>query len=289
MARLRAMFVLSCFAAAVLFVNWFLEQRQVPEAPANLAVFSALTASSSQQESHPSSPAPQKPVPQSATYIEVASSCGPYYAGTCLNARAGPGTQYPSVLKLRKGMVLRVGDTVQADGRIWYKIVFDEWLRYPERVTSDMYVAADYITPVRVTGEEDETAAVGAVISDKYIIVDRTKQMLYAYEGKKLFMEQAISTGLDLTPTPRGIFSIYRKTPTRYMQGPIPGLSDQEYDLPGVPWDLYFTPEGGAIHGAYWHNHFGEPWSHGCVNLPPEKAKELYDWAPVGTKVIVRD
>jgi lipoprotein-anchoring transpeptidase ErfK/SrfK len=52
---------------------------------------------------------------------------------------------------------------------------------------------------------------------------------------------------------------------------------------------MYFTNEGGAIHGAYWHDSFGQQWSHGCVNLPPEKAKELYEWAPLGAPVYVHD
>ena len=73
------------------------------------------------------------------------------------------------------------------------------------------------------------------------------------------------------------------------MQGPLLGVSDQYYDLPGVPWDLYFTEQGGAIHGAYWHDKFGKRWSHGCVNLPLEEAKKLYEWADVGTPVVVRD
>ena len=102
-------------------------------------------------------------------------------------------------------------------------------------------------------------------------------------------MEEPVSTGLELTPTPRGVFSVYKKTPTRYMQGPLPDISDQYYDLPGVPWNLYFTKQGAVIHGAYWHNSFGTPWSHGCVNLPPEKARELYLWAELGTQVLVRD
>ena len=73
------------------------------------------------------------------------------------------------------------------------------------------------------------------------------------------------------------------------MQGPLPGVSDQYYDLPGVPWDLYFTKDGAVIHGAYWHDHFGEQWSHGCVNLPTDKAKELYLWAAVGIPVTVKN
>ena len=73
------------------------------------------------------------------------------------------------------------------------------------------------------------------------------------------------------------------------MQGPLPGISDQYYDLPGVPWNLYFTHEGAAIHGAYWHDNFGKPRSHGCVNLPLAEAHKLYTWADIGVQVFVQD
>ena len=74
------------------------------------------------------------------------------------------------------------------------------------------------------------------------------------------------------------------------MQGPLPNLVDQQvYDLPGVPWNLYFTQEGAVIHGAYWHTSFGSPYSHGCVNLWPDDARTLYMWAELGTTVIVED
>jgi lipoprotein-anchoring transpeptidase ErfK/SrfK len=51
---------------------------------------------------------------------------------------------------------------------------------------------------------------------------------------------------------------------------------------------MYFY-EGYAIHGAYWHNRFGTPVSHGCVNLPVQQARKLYNWASVGTLVVVRN
>jgi lipoprotein-anchoring transpeptidase ErfK/SrfK len=74
------------------------------------------------------------------------------------------------------------------------------------------------------------------------------------------------------------------------MQGPLPNLSDRQiYDLPGVPWNLYFTQGGAVIHGAYWHDSFGSVYSHGCVNLPVSVAQVLYIWADLGTKVIVED
>lgn len=184
-------------------------------------------------------------------------------------------------------MVLRVGGTTEADGRTWYRIVFDEWLRYPERAGSALYVAGDLVEPFTDQGPQDLSDAEATGI--KRIIVDRSDQMLYAYDGDMLFMQSPVSTGLELTPTPRGTFTIYRKTPSRYMQGPIPGISTQDYDLPGVPWNLYFTQEGAVIHGAYWHDDFGKTHSNGCVNLPIDAAKKLYEWADLGTEVTVRD
>ena len=61
------------------------------------------------------------------------------------------------------------------------------------------------------------------------------------------------------------------------------------YDLPGVPFDMYFDSDGKAIHGAYWHNNFGVPMSHGCVNLSIPDAEWAYNFASVGTVVNVHD
>lgn len=230
-------------------------------------------------------PAPQ---PVTSTYIEIHDSCGPYFSGVCARVRSGPGTTSPVVARVRNGVVLKTDGTREADGHTWYKVIFDEWVRYPERVTGDWYIASDFALPIIATSEFS-SAATPHASSTKTIVVNRTEQMLYAYEGSTLFMKESISTGLDLTPTPRGVFAIYKKTPSRYMQGPLPGVSDQYYDLPGVPWNLYFTNEGGAIHGSFWHNNFGQQWSHGCVNLPVDKAHELYLWADIGTPVTVHD
>jgi len=222
-------------------------------------------------------------------YLEVTDGCGAYFEGDCLNVRQRPSTSSPSVLKLRTGMVLRIGETTEAEGRMWHKIIFDEWVRYPDRVSAEWYVAGDFVRTFFAEGERELSSSTPFASSTKNILVDRSEQKLYAYENGELFMEHTISTGLDLTPTPRGSFSIFKKTPSRYMQGPLPGISEQYYDLPGVPWNLYFTQEGGAIHGAYWHDSFGKQWSHGCVNLPIGVAEKLYVWADLGTPVVVRD
>lgn len=230
---------------------------------------------------------PQPPLFQ---YIEVLEGCGPYFEGPCVNVRSGPGTEYPVVTKLRIGMVLKVTNTSEVrDGHEWYKIQFDdEEVRYRERITGDWFVAADVVRLFYDDGDHELNTNTNES-NTKRIIVDRSEQMLYAYDGDTLFMQEPISTGLELTPTPRGTFAVYKMTPSRYMQGPLPGVRDQYYDLPGVPWNLYFTYQGAVIHGAYWHDHFGQPWSHGCVNLPPQKAKELYMWADIGTPVTVQD
>ncbi|MCB9812142.1 L,D-transpeptidase family protein [Candidatus Nomurabacteria bacterium] len=223
-------------------------------------------------------------------FIEIVDSCGAHFEGECLRVRSGPGTDYPVLESLRNGVVLKVGGQVERDGRTWYKIIFDEWLRYPERVKGDWYVAAEFVRVLLDEGERTVWEHEYSTTSKKSITVDRSEQRLYAFEGNEIFLEADISTGLELTPTPRGTFTIYKKTPSRYMQGPLPNLADRQYyDLPGVPWNLYFTEGGAVIHGAYWHNSFGSQYSHGCVNLPPSIAHVLYTWAELGTTVIVQD
>lgn len=226
-------------------------------------------------------------------YIEIIDGCGPYHdVGICVNMRSGPGVEFPVVTRLRTGIVFRVEENKAKalDGSEWYRVVFDKEIRHPDRVKGDWYIAVnpDAVRSFRNSG--DSNVAVGRVASTtKRIVVNLTEEMLYAYDGDELFLKEPVSPGLELTPTPRGQFSVFYKTPSRYMQGPIEGISDQEYDLPGVPWNLYFTPEGAVIHGAYWHDHFGKRWSHGCVNLFPKNAEKLYLWADLGTPVTVKD
>lgn len=228
--------------------------------------------------------------PTLGSFIEVMGGCNADHEGVCVTAHAGVGEEYPVVLRLRAGMVLKVASTTtpDAEGHEWHEIVFDEWIRYPGRIAEKFYVPAEqvraFVSPENEEYEEGVTAT-----TTKRIVVDRSDQKLYAYDGEEIVFWYPVSTGLSLTPTPRGQFVVYRKTPSRYMQGPLPGISNQYYDLPGVPWDLYFTKEGGTIHGAYWHDNFGTVWSHGCVNLSQEAARAVYAWTPVGTPVLVRD
>ena len=222
-------------------------------------------------------------------YIEVVNGCSAHYEGFCVDVRAGPGEEYRITGRLRMGVVLKVGATQTNESGTWYRIVYHEPIRYPERLARAQYVRAGGSVRYFFTDGTQDLARGSETSTKKMVVVDRSEQMLYAYDGDDLFLQTAISTGLDITPTPRGAFTVYRKTPTRYMQGPLPGISKQFYDLPGVPWNLYFTQDGGVIHGAYWHNSFGRKWSNGCVNVPLDKAEELYEWAELGMRVVVRD
>ena len=106
---------------------------------------------------------------------------------------------------------------------------------------------------------------------ERWIEVDVTKQTVTAWEGDKPIMLFTVSTGLPNTPTVLGQFRIYQKLTATRMRG-------VGYDLPNVPHTMYFH-QGYALHGAYWHDNFGQPMSHGCVNLALPDAKKLFEWA----------
>ncbi|GIL08625.1 MAG: hypothetical protein BroJett033_1360 [Chloroflexota bacterium] len=124
------------------------------------------------------------------------------------------------------------------------------------------------------------TAPQPTVTTGRSIMVDLSDSRIYAYEDGKLVRNALASMGRAATPTVQGNFTVQRRYEAQTMTGP-------GYYLPGVPWILYFYA-GYAIHGTYWHNNFGQPMSHGCVNLPPDEAKWFYDFAPIGTPVTVQ-
>lgn len=116
--------------------------------------------------------------------------------------------------------------------------------------------------------------------SGKYFLVDLSEQRVYAFEGETLVRWTTVSTGRRPTPTVTGTFQIYAKYVSTRMRGP-------GYDLPNVPYTMYFY-KGYGLHGTYWHNNFGTPMSHGCVNMPTPEAEWAFNWAPLGTTVIVQ-
>lgn len=113
----------------------------------------------------------------------------------------------------------------------------------------------------------------------RWIDVDLGEQRLTAYDGASPIKSFVVSTGTWRHPTVTGQFRVYVKLTATTMAGP-------GYYLPGVPYTMYFY-RGYALHGTYWHNNFGTPMSHGCVNLETGDAEWVFDFARVGTLVNV--
>lgn len=125
----------------------------------------------------------------------------------------------------------------------------------------------------------------GESTGDKRIEVNLSNQHLYAYEGDQVVMDFPVSTG-KWYPTPTGEFNIWVKLRYTKMEG---GSGSGYYYLPNVPYTMYFygpnasKGQGYGIHGAYWHNNFGHPMSHGCVNMAIEDAGKVFAWADPAT------
>lgn len=114
----------------------------------------------------------------------------------------------------------------------------------------------------------------------RWIQVNVSNQRLVAWEGRNPVYAVSVSTGKRKTPTLAGIFNVQTKLRKTRMRG-------DGYNMPNVPHVMYYSG-GYGIHGAYWHRSFGTPVSRGCVNVAPNHAKWLYNWASVGTPVIVQ-
>ena len=122
---------------------------------------------------------------------------------------------------------------------------------------------------------------------EREIVVSLAQQRLWAYEGEQIALATYVSTGTVETwetETPVGQWRVLAKLWSETMAGTING---EDYHVPDVPHVMYFTDQGHALHGTYWHANFGAPMSHGCVNLPLDVGAWLYGWAPVGTPVTV--
>jgi lipoprotein-anchoring transpeptidase ErfK/SrfK len=147
----------------------------------------------------------------------------------------------------------------------------------PKMTTTSLLTAKEAL--VKNYKTEDILFNSRQVLPLRWIDVDLSEQRLSAMQGKKAVYSFNVSTGKALTPTPTGKFLINSKLRYTRMRGP-------GYDVPNVPYTMYFH-EGYGIHGAYWHNNFGTPMSHGCVNVPIPLAGKIFKWASVGTLVVV--
>ena len=160
---------------------------------------------------------------------------------------------------------------VMPDGSIWYALLDDKF-------EQQYFVPGTHIRLITV----DELSPLSPDIdnADKRIVVRLNDQLVLAYEKDRLVFATRAATGGRLRSgtytTPVGDYITFHKRPTRHMAAG--DLAASGFDLPGVPWVIYFKENGTSFHGTYWHNDYGHPRSHGCINLAPQTAKWLYRW-----------
>lgn len=157
------------------------------------------------------------------------------------------------------------------EGSIWYRLLDDKFEQY-------YYVPASHIR--LLSTEELSPLSPNVPDENKRLEVRLDDQLLLAYENTQVIFATRVSTGgkrlSGKYTTPAGNFITYHKRPTRHMAAG--DIASNGFDLPGVPWVLYITEGGISFHGTYWHNDYGQPHSHGCINLAPQAAKWLYRW-----------
>jgi lipoprotein-anchoring transpeptidase ErfK/SrfK len=137
--------------------------------------------------------------------------------------------------------------------------------------------AESIASPVRLAAPTVESIEEARNNGQKWIEVNLTEQKTYAWEGDQLAQEFVISSGLPGTPTVQGVFRMRVRTRSQTMSGGDRAAGTY-YSLPNVEWVQYFYQDY-SFHGTYWHNNFGNPMSHGCVNMTNEDAEWLFRWA----------
>jgi hypothetical protein len=154
--------------------------------------------------------------------------------------------------------------------RSWYRI-------YDDRIGEHYFAMADGLRIIPMS--ELTPIAPEVPPEEKRIEVSLPDQIMRCYEGSTEVFSARISSGTLSKEgdafTPAGAFTTFRKRGSRHMAA---GNLAAGYDLPGVPWVSYITQEGISFHGTYWHNDYGQPRSHGCINMSPAGAKWLYRW-----------
>ena len=160
-------------------------------------------------------------------------------------------------------------------GKTWYHIV-EKHGTYGDK----FWISAEAMRPINA----DEMSPISPDAAEKRVLVNVTYQTMACFEGNSEVFFCRVSTGakfdaegnpVDKWSTPVGKHQIWRKLVSIHMSG---GTTGGGYDLPGIGWTTLFSGDGVAVHSTFWHNNFGVPMSHGCVNARPDDAKFVFRW-----------
>lgn len=188
-----------------------------------------------------------------------------WVTSSTLNVRAAPGVDAdnPVIDVVQHNQALTILDAMTVAGQLWYRIGDDRWV-----YGSSVGVARLRARPSAIRPDE------------LWVGVNLRQQTAVAYEGDRPVYAALVATGMAATLTVQGIFRTWWRLRSRKMAGGSAATGGYYY-LEEVPWTCYFY-SGYALHAAYWHDAFGRPRSHGCINLSPYDAWRLYEWSEKG-------
>lgn len=207
-------------------------------------------------------------IPHTQIFLESRSPASPWLKYTI---------EYNTIPRLHYSQILWVDDIrTNSQGQRLYRV--NERFGYGDL----FWAAAEAFRPLTT----EELEPIRPEVENKRLVVDASpnRQILSCYEGKSEVFSCLVSTGakwnasgelVEAWGTPLGAHPIWRKAISIHMSG---GQTGTGYDLPGIAWTTLFTGGGVAIHSTFWHNDFGTPRSHGCVNCTPEDAKFIFRW-----------
>ena len=188
-----------------------------------------------------------------------------WVVSSTLNVRARPGVSpdNPPIDEVLHNQRLDILESRMVDGARWYRIGLDRWV-------SGQGLAAASLKPRPSAIRPDE----------RWVAVNLSQQTAVAYEGDRPVYAAMVATGLPGTPTVQGIFRTWQRLASGKMSGGSAATGGYYY-LEEVTWTCYFY-SGYALHTAYWHDAFGRPRSHGCVNFSPYDAWWVFQWSAAG-------
>lgn len=174
------------------------------------------------------------------------------------------------VSRMYYGCTYRVTGLVTGrDGRTWYKV---------KELYQTFYIRATHLRLLR----DEELMPLSTEVDprDKWLEIDLMKQIIIAWERDRPVWAHRVATGLPGYGTPDGRHYIHDKRLSERMVGGSAASEEfgDYYNLAGVAFVCYFNEDWVATHGTFWHNDFGQPHSHGCVNLPNYAARFVWRW-----------
>jgi lipoprotein-anchoring transpeptidase ErfK/SrfK len=182
-----------------------------------------------------------------------------WIVATLLDVRARPGTaaDNPPIASVQHSLAVPVLEEATVGSSRWVRIGEGQW------------VDAAWVGVARL---KPRPSTIGA--TERWVAVNLKEQTAVAYDGDRPVYAALVATGLPGTPTVQGVFRTWKRLETGVMAG-------SGYYIEDVTWTCYFYA-GYALHTAYWHDGFGRPRSHGCVNLSPYDAWWIYRWSEAG-------